>query len=161
VELIKNPSVLFLDEPTSGLDSFQAQSVMSAMRNLSENGRTVVASIHQPRSSIYLMFDQLLLLAEGKCLFFGPATDAVSHFAAQGHKCPTNYVRSREGGAAAYLSARRRVLLERAPRRRVLLRRKRARAKSCGSGLLRSGVVGGGPPEPPVRPAGSHMYLFF
>jgi ABC-type multidrug transport system ATPase subunit len=52
VELIKSPSCLFLDEPTSGLDSFQAQSVMGAMRTLSANGRTVVASIHQPSSSV-------------------------------------------------------------------------------------------------------------
>ena len=64
VELIKNPSVLFLDEPTSCLDSFQAQSVMACMQTMAASGRTVVASIHQPRSSIYSMFDQLLLLAE-------------------------------------------------------------------------------------------------
>ena len=50
VELIANPSVLFLDEPTSGLDSFQALSVMKAMGRLAHSGRTVVASIHQPRS---------------------------------------------------------------------------------------------------------------
>ena len=59
VELISDPFILFLDEPTSGLDSFQALSVMTAMKNLAASGRTVVASIHQPRSSIYNMFDQL------------------------------------------------------------------------------------------------------
>ena len=34
-QLICDPAVLFLDEPTSGLDSFQAQSVMEAMKVLS------------------------------------------------------------------------------------------------------------------------------
>lgn len=40
-------------EPTSGLDSFQAQSVVSALKTLAEEGRTIVTVIHQPRSSIF------------------------------------------------------------------------------------------------------------
>ncbi|GMI03669.1 hypothetical protein TrVE_jg3568 [Triparma verrucosa] len=88
VELIKNPSCLFLDEPTSGLDSFQAQSVMGALKTLASNGRTVVASIHQPRSSIYAMFDQLLLLSEGKLIYTGNAHDAVEYFTSKGQECP-------------------------------------------------------------------------
>jgi ABC-type multidrug transport system ATPase subunit len=66
IELIKNPSALFLDEPTSGLDSFQAQSVMTCMATLALSGRTVCASIHQPRSSIFALFDQLYLISEGR-----------------------------------------------------------------------------------------------
>jgi len=88
VQLISNPKVLFLDEPTSGLDSFQAQSVMESMRNLSQNGRLVISVIHQPRSSIYDMFDRLLLLSEGKTMFLGNANDAVPYFAALGQNCP-------------------------------------------------------------------------
>ncbi len=37
----------------------------------------VLSTIHQPRSSIYGMFDLLLLLSEGKTMFFGAAADAV------------------------------------------------------------------------------------
>ena len=40
-------------EPTSGLDSFQAQSVVSALKKLADEGRTIVTVIHQPRSSIF------------------------------------------------------------------------------------------------------------
>jgi ABC-type multidrug transport system ATPase subunit len=82
VELIKNPSALFLDEPTSGLDSFQAKSVMECLSSLAARGRTVAASIHQPRSSIYSMFQQLLLVSEGRSIYFGPAAAAVDHFSA-------------------------------------------------------------------------------
>jgi ABC-type multidrug transport system ATPase subunit len=59
VQLITDPSVLFLDEPTSGLDSFQAQAVMEAMKNMTTCGRLVISVIHQPRSSIYDMFDKV------------------------------------------------------------------------------------------------------
>jgi len=68
VQLISNPQVLFMDEPTSGLDSFQAQSVMEAIKNLARSGRLVISVIHQPRSSIYQMFDDLLLLSNGKTM---------------------------------------------------------------------------------------------
>ncbi|EWM22207.1 abc transporter g family member 7 [Nannochloropsis gaditana] len=71
VELISNPSLLFLDEPTSGLDSFQAQSVMSAMGSLAQSGRTVVAAIHQPRSSIFDLLDMLVLVSEGRIIYAG------------------------------------------------------------------------------------------
>jgi ABC-type multidrug transport system ATPase subunit len=60
-ELITNPGIIFLDEPTSGLDSFQAQSVVESLKALATNGRLVITVIHQPRSSIFAMFDQVIL----------------------------------------------------------------------------------------------------
>lgn len=71
VELISNPSLLFLDEPTSGLDSFQAMSVMGAMRGLARARRTVICAIHQPRSSIFDMLDFLVLVSEGRTIYAG------------------------------------------------------------------------------------------
>jgi ABC-type multidrug transport system ATPase subunit len=62
--LKSDPAILFLDEPTSGLDSFQALSVMQSMKELARNGRLVISVIHQPRSSIFDMFDRLLLLSQ-------------------------------------------------------------------------------------------------
>ena len=55
------------DEPTSGLDSHAAMNVMKLTRGLcDQQGQTVVCSIHQPRPGIYKMFDQLLLLHQGR-----------------------------------------------------------------------------------------------
>jgi ABC-type multidrug transport system ATPase subunit len=90
-ELIKNPSSIFLDEPTSGLDSFQAMSVMDTMKRLAQNNRIVVAVIHQPRSSIFAMFDRLLLLSEGRLMFFGPVAQALSYFNSLGYECPQHF----------------------------------------------------------------------
>jgi len=72
VELVANPSVVFLDEPTSGLDSTAAGTVVRAMRTISENGRTVMATIHQPSIEIFSAFDALVLLKRGgRLIFFG------------------------------------------------------------------------------------------
>ena len=87
-ELLSDPQLLFLDEPTSGLDSFQAQQVVGALKRLAEDGTTVVTSIHQPRGSIYNMFDDLLLLSEGRVVYSGRASAAASHFGRIGHPCP-------------------------------------------------------------------------
>ncbi|CEF97435.1 ABC-2 type transporter [Ostreococcus tauri] len=81
VQLVGAPSVIFADEPTSGLDSFQAEKVMKTLSKLAkEHGKTVVCSIHQPRSSIVDLFDDLYLLADGRCAYFGPMSSARDWF---------------------------------------------------------------------------------
>lgn len=91
VQLLTDPAVLFLDEPTSGLDAFQSQAVMEVLKNLALKGRLVVSVIHQPRSSIYSMFDQLLMLSEGHSMYFGPAHLAVGYFGQIGFTCPEHF----------------------------------------------------------------------
>lgn len=57
----------------SGLDAFQAENVMENLRKLAQDGHTVICSIHQPRSSVYTKFDDIVLLAEGSIVYAGPA----------------------------------------------------------------------------------------
>ncbi|KAK9823842.1 hypothetical protein WJX72_005871 [[Myrmecia] bisecta] len=90
-ELIASPTLVFADEATTGLDAFQAEQVMQTLKDLAADGHTVVASIHQPRSSIFAMFDDLVLLSEGGLVYSGPAADALDYFASLGHKCPSHY----------------------------------------------------------------------
>ncbi|KAG6374438.1 hypothetical protein JVT61DRAFT_4477 [Boletus reticuloceps] len=72
-ELVTSPSILFLDEPTSGLDSYNAQSVIESLSNLARTyNRTVILTIHQPRSGIVALFDELIVLAKGRCVWSGP-----------------------------------------------------------------------------------------
>lgn len=91
VEMISDPVVCFLDEPTSGIDSYQALNVMETLSLLAKNGRVVLSTIHQPRSSIFQMFDQLLLLARGKVVYFGAAQEAVDYFSKMDLVCPDHY----------------------------------------------------------------------
>ncbi|XP_016509281.2 ABC transporter G family member 7 isoform X1 [Nicotiana tabacum] len=88
-ELIASPSVVFADEPTSGLDAFQAERVMETLRQLAQDGHTVICSIHQPRGSVYAKFDDIALLAEGSLVYAGPAHDEVlAYFSKFGYICP-------------------------------------------------------------------------
>lgn len=88
VELITDPQLIFLDEPTTGLDSFTATSVMETLRDLALTGRTVISTIHQPNSDIFEMFDRLMLLAQGKIIYFNEARLSVDYFAGIGQRCP-------------------------------------------------------------------------
>ncbi|KAG7388235.1 hypothetical protein PHYPSEUDO_012893 [Phytophthora pseudosyringae] len=69
-EILTNPSLLFVDEPTSGLDSFMAEIVMKQLQRIARDGnRTVIATVHQPSSELFVLFDQLYLLSDGACVY--------------------------------------------------------------------------------------------
>ncbi|KAL6079791.1 hypothetical protein STEG23_023432, partial [Scotinomys teguina] len=87
MELITDPSILFLDEPTTGLDSSTANAVLLLLKRMSKQGRTIIFSIHQPRYSIFKLFDSLTLLASGRLMFHGPAQEALEYFASAGYHC--------------------------------------------------------------------------
>lgn len=88
LEILMRPRLLFLDEPTSGLDSASAFFVTQTLRGLSRDGRTVIASIHQPSSEVFELFDRLYLLSGGKTVYFGQASEAYEFFAQAGFPCP-------------------------------------------------------------------------
>ncbi|KAJ0232003.1 ABC transporter G family member 25 [Hirschfeldia incana] len=84
-ELLINPSLLVLDEPTSGLDATAAQRLVQTLAGMARGrGKAVVTSIHQPSSRVFQMFDTVLLLSEGKCLFYGKGRDAMAYFESVG-----------------------------------------------------------------------------
>nr|QHN70689.1 ATP-binding cassette subfamily member 4 [Limenitis arthemis astyanax] len=88
VELIGNPPVLFLDEPTTGLDSLTSVQCMTKLKELTRAGKTIVITIHQPTASIYKLFDQVYILAEGMCIYDGPSADTVPYLSSLGLHCP-------------------------------------------------------------------------
>jgi ABC-type multidrug transport system ATPase subunit len=91
-ELVTSPSILFLDEPTSGLDSYNAFNVVECLVNLVKNyNRTVVFTIHQPRSNIVALFDQLILLARGRTVYSGPFESCQPYFDNIGYPCPPGF----------------------------------------------------------------------
>lgn len=63
---------------------------MDTLRQLARDGHTVICSIHQPRSSIFGMFDDVMLLSEGRIMFQGPAGRVGRYFRSKGHAMPAN-----------------------------------------------------------------------
>jgi len=92
LQLLTLPALLFCDEPTSGLDSSLTLSVVGALQDLAhKTGLTVVCSIHQPSSQVFLLFDQLILINKGETLFHGPTLAAADNLAKLGLPCPPQF----------------------------------------------------------------------
>ncbi|NXW02127.1 ABCG2 protein, partial [Fregetta grallaria] len=87
MELITDPTILFLDEPTTGLDASTANAVLLLLKRMAKQGKTIIFSIHQPRYSIFRLFDNLTLLAAGRVLYHGPAQRAIEYFQSIGYQC--------------------------------------------------------------------------
>ncbi|KAJ9177561.1 hypothetical protein P3X46_012768 [Hevea brasiliensis] len=90
IEILTRPKLLFLDEPTSGLDSAASYHVMKRIVRLAKrDGRTVIASIHQPSSEVFELFHNLCLLSYGRTVYFGPVSIAEKFFSSNGFPCPS------------------------------------------------------------------------
>ena len=80
---------LFMDEISTGLDSATTYSVVQSLRNASHSfERTIVISLLQPAPEVMDLFDDLLLLTDGKVLYHGPVQEALPFFARLGFDCP-------------------------------------------------------------------------
>ncbi|KAK7422801.1 hypothetical protein QQX98_001362 [Neonectria punicea] len=88
VQMLANPSVLFLDEPTTGLDATSAHQLVKTLKKLAQKGRTVITTIHQPRSEIWNLFDNLVVLTKGSPVYSGPVKECVPWFDGLGFKLP-------------------------------------------------------------------------
>jgi len=74
------------------LDAYNAYNVIECLVTLARDfNRTVVFTIHQPRSNIAALFDNLILLAEGKMVYSGPFNQCQEYFDRIGHPCPPGF----------------------------------------------------------------------
>jgi ABC-type multidrug transport system ATPase subunit len=85
VQLLANPSVLFLDEITTGLDATTALQLIATLKQLARKGRTVIITLHQPRSQMWDMFDNVLLLSEGSLVYGGAKDVCIPYFETLGY----------------------------------------------------------------------------
>jgi ABC-type multidrug transport system ATPase subunit len=81
LELLTRPPVLFLDEPTSGLDPGLDRQLMLLLRELADDGRTVLVVTHA-MDNLELCDQVLVLAAGGHVAYFGPPADAPAYFRA-------------------------------------------------------------------------------
>ena len=72
--LLTDPEVLILDEPQNGLDPQGIIELRDLVRDLADEGRTVVVSSHQ-LGEIARMSDDIGVLATGRLVYEGPLAD--------------------------------------------------------------------------------------
>jgi ABC transport system ATP-binding/permease protein len=79
VELLANPKLFFLDEPTSGLDPGLDKTMMNLLRELADQGRTIILVTHA--TSNLEVCDRVAFMGQGGHLcYFGPPKDALTFF---------------------------------------------------------------------------------
>ncbi|KAF8034803.1 hypothetical protein BT93_C0964 [Corymbia citriodora subsp. variegata] len=80
---------LFMDEITNGLDSSTAFQIVSCLQQLAHlTDATILASLLQPAPETFDLFDDLILVAEGKIAYQGPRDQALKFFEDCGFRCP-------------------------------------------------------------------------
>ncbi|KAK1434085.1 hypothetical protein QVD17_11003 [Tagetes erecta] len=89
-EMIVGPSnVLLMDEISTGLDSsttFQIVNSLKQFLHILEG--TAVISLLQPAPETYDLFDDIILLTDGKIVYEGPRENILEFFESMGFKCP-------------------------------------------------------------------------
>jgi ABC-type multidrug transport system ATPase subunit/predicted acylesterase/phospholipase RssA/pSer/pThr/pTyr-binding forkhead associated (FHA) protein len=77
-ELIADPKLFFLDEPSSGLDPGLEKKLMFTLRQMADEGRTIVLITHATANIVQV--DHVGLLSQGQLVYFGPPQAAQEFF---------------------------------------------------------------------------------
>ncbi len=79
VERLTRPGLFFLDEATSGLDPGTENRLMRLLRQLADDGQTIVLITHATKN--VMLCDQVIFLAKGGHMaYFGPPGEALEFF---------------------------------------------------------------------------------
>jgi pSer/pThr/pTyr-binding forkhead associated (FHA) protein/ABC-type multidrug transport system ATPase subunit len=79
VELLTRPSLFYLDEPTSGLDPGTETRMMGLLRQLADQGRTIILITHATKN--ISMCDKVIFLTKGgRLAYYGSPADALQYF---------------------------------------------------------------------------------
>ncbi|KAF5758174.1 putative pleiotropic drug resistance protein PDR/CDR [Helianthus annuus] len=89
-EMIVGPSkVLLMDEISTGLDSSTTYQIVNSLKQfLHILEGTAVISLLQPAPETYDLFDDIILLTDGKIVYQGARENVLEFFESMGFKCP-------------------------------------------------------------------------
>lgn len=74
--LIQNTEILLLDEPTSALDMKNQNLVLSILKDVAKEGKTIILSSHNPNHALYLD-SNVVLIHDGVIRDEGPAKELI------------------------------------------------------------------------------------
>lgn len=87
--LVGGQSIFLCDEISTGLDSAATFDIMSSLRSWTKVlGGTAVVALLQPPPEVVELFDDILLLSEGRLVYHGPRTSVLPYFQELGYTCP-------------------------------------------------------------------------
>ena len=89
VALLNDPQIIIMDEPTVGVDIISRREIMKFIKELSDQGKTIIYTSHSSEE-IEVLCDRLILLNNGKLLFEGTLTEA-KEAAERANIKPENY----------------------------------------------------------------------
>jgi len=79
VELLTKPRLFFLDEPTSGLDPGTEYKMMRLLRDLADQGRTIMLITHATKN-VMLCDKVIIIIFGGYLAYYGPPEEALTYF---------------------------------------------------------------------------------
>ncbi|KAJ4134029.1 ATP-binding cassette transporter snq2 [Fusarium oxysporum] len=90
--MITRASVQGWDNSSKGLDASTAVEYVKSIRAMTNMADTSTAvSLYQAGETLYDLVDKVLLIDEGKCLYYGRAEDAKKYFMELGFECPERW----------------------------------------------------------------------
>jgi ATP-binding cassette, subfamily G (WHITE), member 2, SNQ2 len=90
--MITRASVQAWDNSTRGLDASTALEYVQAIRSLTNMALVSTAvALYQAGESLFDLFDKVLLIDQGRCLYFGPTESAKGYFQDLGFVCPDRW----------------------------------------------------------------------
>ncbi|XP_011072266.2 pleiotropic drug resistance protein 1 isoform X2 [Sesamum indicum] len=89
-EMLVGPAkALFMDEISTGLDSSTTFQVVNSIRQFVHilNGTAIIALL-QPEPETFDLFDDIILISEGRIVYQGPRENVLEFFQSMGFRCP-------------------------------------------------------------------------
>jgi ABC-type multidrug transport system ATPase subunit len=89
-QMTTHSSINCWDGSTRGLDASSALDYVRSLRIMTDIlQKTTITTLYQASDSIFDLFDKVMVLDEGRCIYFGPTADAKAYFTDMGFYCPS------------------------------------------------------------------------
>ena len=86
--LVNNPKILFLDEPTTGLDPQAKRNLWNLVKELNEEGMTIVLTTHNMEEAEYLC-NRIAIMDKGSIIAQDTPQQLILDFAPDPHETPS------------------------------------------------------------------------
>ncbi|EPB91141.1 hypothetical protein HMPREF1544_02021 [Mucor circinelloides 1006PhL] len=88
-QMTTRSSINCWDCATRGLDASSALDYVRSLRIMTDIlNKTTISTLYQASDSIFHLFDKVMVLDEGRCIYFGPTSTAKDFFVDMGFYCP-------------------------------------------------------------------------